>query len=121
VALGFALPILVLVVLPFGPAKFLGLVLVAAVLAISGIGAAGLAARMGAALGAHSSGLSRAGAFVRGAVVLELAAVFPLIGWFIFVPLAVLASLGATTFALLKWAPRAQAETSAAAASASQA
>lgn len=108
VALAFAVPILVLVALPIGPAKFLGWSLLAGALAVSGIGAAGLAAHMGAALAQRSSGLSPSAAFLRGALALELAAVFPLLGWFLFVPLAVLACLGATAFALLKWAPRAR-------------
>jgi hypothetical protein len=43
---------------------------------------------------------------VRGAVALELAAVFPLIGWVIVIPLAIVTSLGATVFALLHWMPR---------------
>jgi hypothetical protein len=43
---------------------------------------------------------------VRGAVALELAAVFPLAGWFVVLPLAIVTSLGATVFALLHWMPR---------------
>jgi hypothetical protein len=46
---------------------------------------------------------------VRGAVVLELAAAFPFIGWFIIIPLTLIASLGATVFALLRWMPKAKA------------
>jgi hypothetical protein len=109
-ALLSALPILVLVALPFGPAKFLGFSLLAVLLAVAGIGAAGLAARMGVVLAQRSAGLSQAGAFVRGAIALELAAVFPVIGWMLVIPLALLVSLGATTFALLKWVPRANKE-----------
>jgi hypothetical protein len=36
-----------------------------------------------------------------------------LIGWLIFIPLAVIVSLGATLFALLRWMPRAQAQATA--------
>lgn len=102
----FSIPITLLIALPFGPAKFAGFALLAVVLTIATLGAAGLAAKMGEHLSQHSGSLSRAGAFVRGAVALELAAGFPLIGWFIFMPLAVVLSLGATTFALLHWMPR---------------
>jgi len=52
-------------------------------------------------------GLTPAGAFVRGAIALELAAVFPFIGWFLLIPLTIVTSLGATAFALLHWMPRA--------------
>jgi hypothetical protein len=45
------------------------------------------------------------GAFLRGAAALELAAAFPVLGWFIVIPLAIIASLGATAFAVLHWMP----------------
>ncbi len=121
VAVLVALPILVLAALPFGPAKFMGWSLLAAVLAVAGIGAAGLVAKMAMVLAQRSNNLSPVGAFVRGAVALELAAVFPIIGWFIIMPLALLVSLGATAFALLKWAPRPRSEASATVPAASQA
>ena len=43
--------------------------------------------------------------FVRAA--LELAVVVPVIGWFVVLPLGTVAMLGAATFALLRWQPRA--------------
>ncbi len=89
-----------------GVGQFLGWALIAAALAISGIGAAGIAAKMGVLLARRSDGISPAAAFVRGAIALELAAVFPLVGWFIVIPLAIFASLGATAFALLRWMPK---------------
>ncbi len=99
------IPIVILMALPFGAAKLLGWILIALVLAFSGMGAAGLAARLGERLSRVSS-LSAAGAFVRGAVVLELASFFPIIGWFIFFPLATVTCLGASAFALLHWLPK---------------
>jgi len=99
------IPIVTLMALPFGAAKLLGWILIALVLAFSGLGAAGLAARLGERLGRVSS-LSAAGAFVRGAVVLELASFFPVIGWLIFFPLTTVACLGASAFALLHWLPK---------------
>ncbi|MBT3187723.1 MAG: hypothetical protein HN736_19195 [Anaerolineae bacterium] len=84
-----------------GVGQFLGWLLVAATLTVSGIGAAGIAAKMGVLLAKRSDEISPASAFVRGAIALELAAVFPLVGWFIVIPLAIVASLGATAFALL--------------------
>jgi hypothetical protein len=89
-----------------GVGQFLGWTLVAATLTFSGIGAAGIAAKMGVLLARRSDGISPAAAFVRGAIALELAAVFPLVGWFIVIPLAIVASLGATAFAILRWMPR---------------
>ena len=99
------IPTVILLALPFGPAKFLGWILIALTLAFSGLGAAGLAARFGEQVG-RLSPVSGLGAFVRGAVILELASFFPVIGWFIFFPLATVATLGAAAFALLHWLPK---------------
>ena len=110
--LGFALcfilavPTMILLSLPYGPAKFIGWTLVVIVLSLSCLGAAGLVAMMGKQISRHSSNLLTVGMFVRGAVALELAAVFPLIGWFLVIPLATILSLGATAFAVLRWMPR---------------
>ena len=104
-----SLPVGVLLALPFGPAKFAGFVAIALTLAAASLGAAGLAARMGERLTLRTEGrLSPAGAFLRSAVALELAAAFPGLGWFIVIPLAVVTSLGATVFALLGWLPAGQ-------------
>jgi len=100
------IPIVVLLALPLGPAKFAGWTLIFAALGLSSLGAAGLAAKMAGQLERRSGGAaSPLGAFVRAAVALELAAAFPLIGWFIVIPLAIVTALGATVFALLRWAP----------------
>lgn len=104
------IPTVGLLMLPFGPAKFIGWALIAITLTISALGAAGLAAKLADKISTRSSTISLIGAFVRGALALELAAAFPLIGWFIFIPLAIVTSLGATAFALLHWMPRVSSE-----------
>ena len=43
IVIALAIPIMILLALPFGPAKFLGWVLLAASLALSSVGAAGIA------------------------------------------------------------------------------
>ncbi len=101
-----AIPATILFVVPNGAVKFMGWVLVFVVLTVASLGAAGIVAKMGDRLGRRSDGLTPAGAFVRGAVALELAAAFPIIGWFIIIPLAIVTSIGATAFALLRWMPR---------------
>jgi hypothetical protein len=108
--LGFAIlagtPIAALLALPSGMTKLMGGSLLTVLLAVAGLGAAGIAAKMSEQwMRRGSEGLSPAGAFVRGAVALELAAAFPIIGWFIVIPLAIIASLGATAFALFRWMP----------------
>jgi hypothetical protein len=99
------IPIIVLMAMPFGPAKFLGWILLAASLALSSIGSAGIAAHLGEQMKRASNGFTPLGGFIRGAVILELAAFFPIVGWFFLWPLALITALGATTFALLNWMP----------------
>lgn len=108
----FTTPLVVLFALPFGPAKLAGFVGVILILAVAGLGAAGLAAKMAHTLAHNTVGhnvantLSPYAAFLRGAVALELAAALPLLGWFIFVPLAIVTAMGAAGFALLHWMPK---------------
>jgi hypothetical protein len=78
----------------------------AAALTLSGFGSAGISAHMGRRMASPS--VTPLGGFVRGAVVLELAAAFPVLGWFFILPLALVTAFGATGFALLNWMPRSQ-------------
>ena len=105
IVIALSIPIIVLFSLPLGPAKFLAWIVLGAALAFSCIGSAGIAAHLGARLAQHSH-LSPLSGFIRGAVLLELAAFFPVLGWlFVWIPLLITA-FGATTFALLNWMPR---------------
>ncbi|MFN8414138.1 MAG: hypothetical protein U0Z26_17290 [Anaerolineales bacterium] len=99
------IPIVILFALPFGPAKFFGWILLGASLAVSAIGSAGIAAHLGARLSKHTT-ITPLSGFIRGSVIFELAAFFPLIGWlFVWIPMLIIA-FGATGFALLNWMPR---------------
>ena len=100
------IPIVILLSLPIGPAKFAGWILLAASLALSSIGSAGIAAHLAEQMKRAGNGFTSLGGFIRGAVILELAAFFPVLGWFFLWPLALITALGATTFALLNWMPR---------------
>jgi hypothetical protein len=100
-AAGLVIPVAILLALPVGPAKLVGWGLIGLVLAVASLGAAGLASKMARRL--HADGGTQLGSFVRAAIALELAAAFPLLGWFIVIPLTVVMSLGAALFALLRW------------------
>lgn len=100
------IPATLLIAVGLGPTQFAGWSLIALTLMLATLGAAGMAAKMGQHLALRNISLSSAGAFVRGAVALELAAAFPIVGWLIVVPLTIVLSLGATAFALLRWMPR---------------
>lgn len=111
ILIGAAIPIVILLALPFGPAKFIGWIVLAASLALSSIGSAGIAAHLAYRLGQHSHVTALSG-FVRGSVILELAAFFPIVGWFFLWPLLLITAFGATGFALLNWMPREKTQTS---------
>jgi len=100
-----ALPIVILLALPFGPAKFFGWIFLGASLALSSVGSAGIGAHLGERLTSQSH-VSPLSGFIRGAVILELAAVFPVLGWlFVWIPMLIIA-FGASGFAFLNWMPR---------------
>jgi hypothetical protein len=106
VVIAVTIPIVILLALPFGPAKFVGWILLAACLALSSIGSAGIAAHLGERMKRAGISFNPLGGFIRGAVVLELAAFFPVLGWFFIWPLLLITAFGATGFALLNWMPR---------------
>jgi hypothetical protein len=92
----------ILAAVPLGFFKFIGLLLTALALGLASVGAAGVAALLANRLAERSEGrLAPFAGFLRGALALELAAAFPLIGWLLTIPLVTLASLGAAARALL--------------------
>ena len=106
VLIAVTIPIIILLALPFGPAKFTGWILLAASLALSSIGSAGIAAHLGEQMKKAGNTFTPLGGFIRGSIVLELAAFFPVLGWFFIWPLLLIMAFGATGFALLNWKPR---------------
>jgi hypothetical protein len=95
-------PLMILLNVPAGSVKFVGWAGIFILFAFASIGATGLAALMGDRLRGVGLAISVPGALLRGAVALELAAIFPLIGWFIVIPLTTICALGAAGFALLR-------------------
>lgn len=104
--IALTIPITILLALPFGPAKFFGWAILTISLAVSSVGAAGIAAHLGEQMRREGSNPTPLAGFIRGAVILELAAFLPILGWFFLLPIAIITSLGATGFALLNWMPR---------------
>lgn len=115
IVIGISIPIFILLALPFGPAKFIGWLLLAASLALSSIGSAGLTAHLGLRLTRANNALTPLNGFVRGSIILELATFFPVLGWFFIWPLMLITVFGATGFALLNWSPREKMQPSSAA------
>ena len=100
------IPIIILIAMPFGPAKFLGWILLAVSLTLSSIGSAGIAAHLGEQMKRTGTSLTPLSGFIRGAIVLELAAFFPVLGWLFIWPILLITAFGATGFAILNWMPR---------------
>ena len=121
IVIAVTIPIVILMALPFGLAKFFGWILLAASLALSSIGSAGIAAHLGEQMKRTGTQYTHLGSFLRGAVILELATFFPILGWLFLWPLALITAFGATGFALLNWMPRETTQISSATASISHA
>ena len=70
------------------------------------VGAAGLSRLLARRVTLLSSPSSEVLNLLRGAVIYELACLFPIVGWFLFAPVVGITVLGAATFGLLGWLPR---------------
>ncbi|MGD8621886.1 MAG: hypothetical protein PVH60_08040 [Anaerolineales bacterium] len=102
---GLGLPVIFgsafLVSVPAPFLRFLGVTIAVCALSLASLGAAGLAGLMGSRLNDLSDNrYTMPGAQVRGAVALELAAIFPLVGWLLVFPLGTLTCFGAGVLAL---------------------
>ncbi len=104
--IGYSIPVIIFFSLPFGPLKAIGGIALLLLVTVTSIGAAGLAVLMGERFQRLGGDVSPMAATIRGAIALELAAIFPFIGWFIFIPLTFIITLGAAIFALLGWEAR---------------
>lgn len=102
-----AIPVTILNAMPLGLAKLAAALLVFGAFGLATLGASAVAVELGDRIRQHAApSLSGIGAVVRGAVVLELAAVFPMVGWFLIIPGVLLMGFGAGVFALFRWMPR---------------
>ena len=94
------LPALALLNVP-GLGQFMGAVLIILALTFSAIGAAGMVVRLAERFETLSqTRMVGAGSFVCAAVALELGAIFPVLGWFVVMPLLIIMSLGASVLSL---------------------
>jgi hypothetical protein len=89
-----------------GAVSALGFIAALLWMGIGTLGAAGMTQLLGERITLWSAPHSRFFQLVRGAVFYELACLFPLVGWFLFAPIAGITLVGAGLFALLKWVPR---------------
>ncbi|HEY0074616.1 MAG TPA: hypothetical protein VGB77_10975 [Abditibacteriaceae bacterium] len=85
-----------------GAFKFLGWILLLVLLATSLLGGSGMALLMGERTGARDERISSLTALARGAGMMSLAWLFPVLGWFLIAPASVIAGLGAGAKVLWK-------------------
>jgi hypothetical protein len=74
-------------------------------LGLIAIGSAGMSRLLGERLALWSAPASKLKNLLRGAVVYELAGIMPLVGWFLFLPLMVILSIGAAVSGLFSRSP----------------
>jgi hypothetical protein len=70
------------------------------------LGAAGISRLLAKRFTLLANPSSQAMNWLRGAVMYELACLFPIVGWFLFAPIVGITVLGAAVFGLLGWLPR---------------
>ncbi|WP_420640759.1 hypothetical protein [Candidatus Leptofilum sp.] len=70
------------------------------------LGAAGMSRLLAKRVQVLVSSSSEALSLLRGAVMYELACLFPIVGWFLFAPVVGITVIGAAVFGLLGWLPR---------------
>jgi hypothetical protein len=98
-----AIPMVILFSLPSQFTKVLGWLWLVVLLGVASLGSAGIAAEIGLRLNWKNDGVYQSlGAYLRGAVLWELAAVFPVIGWLLIIPLGTLISIGGAVPIILK-------------------
>jgi fatty acid desaturase len=106
-----AIPGVVFFTLPSQFTQVLGWIWLVIVLGLASLGAAGIAAEIGDRLNQRNEvEFTALGAFLRGAVIWELASAFPIIGWLLVIPVGLFISLGGASFAVLRWAPKSKTE-----------
>lgn len=94
-ALLLGVPGLGLLQAPHGGAKLAGWMLALPLASLLIVGFAAMAQLLGEKMRGLSPALTPLGALVRGAVTIELAAILPFVGWFLFAPLVSLTLVGA--------------------------
>lgn len=93
---------------PMPGAKLFGMLVLLTILGCGALGGAGVSFVAGDRIQSMAPDLSDYAVFVRGAGFLVVAAVFPILGWFFFGPLALFAAVGCGAHAVARSASRAR-------------
>jgi len=107
-----AIPAAIFFTIPSQFTQILGWIWLILVLSLASLGAAGIASEIGSCLNQRNEvDFTSLGAFLRGAVIWELASAFPIIGWLLMIPVGTLISLGAAVFSIFRWMPKTETAT----------
>jgi hypothetical protein len=106
VTAAFLLWIAITANVPIGVVRGTAFVAAFAGMGLGTLGAAGMSRLLARRITVLANPSSQAMNWLRGAVMYELACLFPIVGWFLFAPIVGITVLGAAVFALLGWLPR---------------
>jgi hypothetical protein len=106
VAAGFSLWILVMANLGAGPLQALAFIAALIWMTLGALGSAGLTRLLGERITEWNQKGTAVGNIIRGAIIYELAFLFPVLGWFVVLPVSSIVVLGAAIFGLLGWVPK---------------
>jgi len=103
---GLVMAVLVFIALtmvgnPAGPIKLVGMALALSLGGVLIVGGAGIASLLGSRIGEMSGARTSFGMLVRGSIVHSFAMLFPLLGWFLMLPLSIIFALGSGVLAIL--------------------
>lgn len=94
------IPFFILIAVPVGFVKAIGWIFLGLVITFASLGASGLVLLISSrSKGKEVIEFTSLGDFLKGAIIVELAFIFPFIGWFVVVPITMIFSLGAITTA----------------------
>jgi hypothetical protein len=106
VAVAFSLWILITANIGVGPVQALAFIAGLIWMTLGALGSAGLTRLLGERISEWNQTGTAIGNIVRGAIIYELAFMFPILGWFVVLPLTSIVVLGAAIFGLLGWVPK---------------
>lgn len=86
--------------LPLPVVKLAGILLMLALGGLAVLGSAGVAYLLGQRIGEMSGAKTSFGTLTRGSLLFGVAALFPLIGWYLFAPITIICALGAGAWAV---------------------
>jgi hypothetical protein len=106
VAAAFALWIAITANIGVGPVQALAFIAALIWMTLGALGGAAMCRLLGERISEWNQSGTAIGNIVRGAIIYELAFMFPILGWFVVLPISSIVVLGAAIFGLFGWVPK---------------